>query len=163
MPNRREDRDKVQTVLNVNMVVEAGAGTGKTTLLITRLCLAVLALGVPVEKLVALTFTEKAAAEIKTRLITALHEVLAAARENKPSSVLTLLRERFNVPDDKLIPRAEAALARLDRACVGTIHGFCAEILKTFPLEAGLSPNAEIDSGRKAAQLFDARWNSFLL
>ena len=162
MPNRREDRDKVQTVLNVNMVVEAGAGTGKTTLLITRLCLAVLALGVPVEKLVALTFTEKAAAEIKTRLITALHEVLSAARENKPSSVLTLLRERFNVPDDKLIPRAEAALARLDRACVGTIHGFCAEILKTFPLEAGLSPNAEIDSGRKAAQLFDARWNSFL-
>ncbi len=162
MPNRREDRDKVQTVLNVNMVVEAGAGTGKTTLLITRLCLAVLALGVPVEKLVALTFTEKAAAEIKTRLITALHEVLAAARENKLAPVLTLLRERFNVPDDKLIPRAEAALARLDRACVGTIHGFCAEILKTFPLEAGLSPNAEIDSGRKASQLFDAHWNTFL-
>lgn len=162
MTTRREDRDKVQTVLNINMVVEAGAGTGKTTLLITRLCLAVLALGVPVEKLVALTFTEKAAAEIKTRLITALHEVLSAARENKTSPVLTLLREHFNVPDDKLIPRAEAALARLDRACVGTIHGFCADILKTFPLEAGLSPNAEIDSGRKAAQLFDARWNTFL-
>ncbi len=162
MTNRREDRDKVQTVLNVNMVVEAGAGTGKTTLLITRLCLAVLALGVPVEKLVALTFTEKAAAEIKTRLIAALHEVLSAARENNPSPVLTLLREHFNVSDDTLIPRAEAALAHLDRACVGTIHGFCADILKTFPLEAGLSPNAEIDSGRKAAQLFDARWNTFL-
>lgn len=162
MTTRREDRDKVQTVLNVNMVVEAGAGTGKTTLLITRLCLAVLALGVPVEKLVALTFTEKAAAEIKTRLITALHEVLSAVRENKNSSVLALLRQRFNVPDDKLVPRAEAALARLDRACVGTIHGFCADILKTFPLEAGLSPNAEIDSGRKAAQLFDAHWNTFL-
>lgn len=162
MTTSREDRDKVQTVLNVNMVVEAGAGTGKTTLLITRLCLAVLALGVPVEKLVALTFTEKAAAEIKTRLITALHEVLSSVRENKQVPILSLLREHFNMPDDTLIPRAEAALARLDRACVGTIHGFCADILKTFPLEAGLSPNAEIDSGRKAAQLFDARWNTFL-
>lgn len=158
----QSSRDKIQTVLDVNMVVEAGAGTGKTTLLITRLCLAVLARGTSVEKLVALTFTEKAAAEIKTRLIAALHEVLGAARENKENPVLTLLRERFNVPDDKLISRAENALARLDRACVGTIHGFCAEILKTFPLEAGLSPNAEIDSGRRAAQLFDARWNSFL-
>lgn len=144
------------------MVVEAGAGTGKTTLLITRLCLAVLARGTSVEKLVALTFTEKAAAEIKTRLITALHEVLAAARARKAHPVLTLLRERFGVPDEKLVARAENALARLDRACVGTIHGFCAEILKTFPLEAGLSPNSEIDSGRRAAQLFDVRWNTFL-
>lgn len=158
----QSSREKIQTVLNVNMVVEAGAGTGKTTLLITRLCLAVLARGTSVEKLVALTFTEKAAAEIKTRLIAALHEVLSALRENKEHPVLTLLRSRFNVPDDKLVSRAENALARLDRACVGTIHGFCAEILKTFPLEAGLSPNAEIDSGRRAAQLFDARWNAFL-
>lgn len=158
----QSNREKIQTVLDVNMVVEAGAGTGKTTLLITRLCLAVLARGTSVEKLVALTFTEKAAAEIKTRLITALHEVLAAAREGKEHPVLTLLRERFGMPDDKLVSRAENALARLDRACVGTIHGFCAEILKTFPLEAGLSPNSEIDSGRRASQLFDARWNTFL-
>ena len=102
----QSNREKIQTVLDVNMVVEAGAGTGKTTLLITRLCLAVLARGTSVEKLVALTFTEKAAAEIKTRLITALHEVLAAAREGKEHPVLTLLREQFNVPDDKLVSRA---------------------------------------------------------
>lgn len=162
MPDNREDRDTVQTVLNVNMVVEAGAGTGKTTLLITRLCLAVLALGIPVEKLVALTFTEKAAAEIKTRLISALHGVLKAVRENAADPVLSLLKERFGAQEADVAARAEAALARLDRACVGTIHGFCADILKTFPLEAGLSPNAEIDSGRKAAQIFDAYWNAFL-
>ena len=65
----KENRLEVQTELNVNMVVEAGAGTGKTTLLIDRLCLAVLVRGIAVEKLVALTFTEKAAAEIKTRFI----------------------------------------------------------------------------------------------
>ena len=47
-----EDRLKVQTKLGVNMVVEAGAGTGKTTLLITRICLAVLARGTRIEKIV---------------------------------------------------------------------------------------------------------------
>lgn len=60
-----EDRLKVQTLLGVNMVVEAGAGTGKTTLLIDRLCLAVLAQGTAVEKLVALTFTEKPPPKLK--------------------------------------------------------------------------------------------------
>ena len=53
----QEDRLQVRTQVNVNMVVEAGAGTGKTTLLIERLCLALLAQGIEAERLVALTFT----------------------------------------------------------------------------------------------------------
>ncbi|MBO5910925.1 MAG: UvrD-helicase domain-containing protein, partial [Elusimicrobiaceae bacterium] len=57
---------------------------------------------------------------------------------------------------------AEQALLRLDRAVIGTIHGFCAEILKMFPLEAHLSPNAQIDSGYRAAQIFEEHWNRFL-
>lgn len=157
-----EDRLKVQTLLGVNMVVEAGAGTGKTTLLIDRLCLAVLAQGTAVEKLVALTFTEKAAAEIKTRFIFKLQRLVRAVKEGEEDRTLDLLRTYFSVPDGDLVSRAEAALARLDRASVGTIHGFCADILKAYPLDAGLSPNAQIDSGQKAARLFDARWNAFL-
>lgn len=170
--DRKEDRLKVQTKLHVNMVVEAGAGTGKTTLLIRRLCLAVLVQQVPVEKLVALTFTEKAAAEIKTLLIHALHEMVGFCKnppaKREESLVKTaptlweLLRDYFKVPVEDLRARAEAALERLDRASVGTIHSFCADILKTFPLEAGLSPQAEIDSGEKATRLFEARWNTFL-
>ena len=170
--DRKEDRLKVQTHLNVNMVVEAGAGTGKTTLLIRRLCLAVLVQQVPVEKLVALTFTEKAAAEIKTLLIQALHQTVdfcknpPADREEalvkQEPTLWELLREYFKVPVEDLQSRAQAALERLDRASVGTIHSFCADILKTFPLEAGLSPQAEIDSGEKANRLFEARWNAFL-
>ena len=78
--NVAEDRFQVRTLLGVNIVVEAGAGTGKTTLLIDRLCFVLLAQGVPAARLVALTFTEKAAAEIKTRLIFKLQAVLQAAR-----------------------------------------------------------------------------------
>ena len=76
-----EDRLKAQTRMGVNIVVEAGAGTGKTTLLIDRLCLAVLAQNTPVEKLVALTFTEKAAAEIKTRFVAKLQNLVAAVKK----------------------------------------------------------------------------------
>lgn len=158
----REDREKIQTLLHKNLVVEAGAGTGKTTLLITRLCVAILVQAVPVEKLVALTFTEKAAAEIKTRLMMQLREIIQSLSDNKKTRFTDLLSTHFEIKEEIIISRAEAALARLDRAQMGTIHSFCADILKTFPLEAGLAPHAEIDSGARAKRLFEARWNSFL-
>ncbi len=171
----REDRELAQTLTGVNLVVEAGAGTGKTTLLIDRLCLCVLAQNISVEKLVALTFTEKAAAEIKTRFIFKLQELITLIQEEKSVPVelavyqtspryktLRLLREKFFVKDTDLVSRAQTALARLDRGSIGTIHSFCAEILKMFPLEAGLSPLAQIDTGQRATQLFESYWNPFL-
>lgn len=168
----REDRARAMTLTGVNLVVEAGAGTGKTTLLIDRLCLCVLVQNIPVEKLVALTFTDKAAAEIKTRFIFKLQQLLEAVQQ-QPSDELTeradnkyrtlqFLRKEFGLTDNDLISRAQVALSRLDRASIGTIHSFCAEILKMFPLEAGLSPLAQIDAGQKASQLFEERWNRFL-
>ncbi len=158
----QEDRFRVRTRLNVNMVVEAGAGTGKTTLLIDRLCFALLAQGVSAPRLVALTFTEKAAAEIKTRLIFKLQAVLRAAREGAEESTLQVLREHFAVPLPEIISRAEAALSQLDRSQIGTIHGFCADILRMYPLEAGLTPGAEIDKGPRAQAIFETEWNRFL-
>lgn len=163
-----EDRARVLRDLNLNMVVEAGAGTGKTTLLITRICLAVLAQGIAVDKIVALTFTEKAAAEIKTRLVTALHQIVRDIQDKQEGkeigthALLTFIEQHFNLQAKDILPRAQAALSRLDRAGVGTIHSFCADILRTFPLEAGLSPQAEIDSGGRAERVFNARWNAFL-
>ncbi len=164
----REDRARVLRELNVNMVVEAGAGTGKTTLLITRICLAVLAQGIAVDKIVALTFTEKAAAEIKNRLVTALHQLVREVQSKaqglplEERSLLLFIEQNFDLDTTTILQRAQAALSRLDRAGVGTIHSFCADILRTFPLEAGLSPQAEIDSGVRAARVFNARWNAFL-
>ena len=177
-----EDRQRVRTLLNVNMVVEAGAGTGKTTLLIDRLCFALLAQGILAPRLVALTFTEKAAAEIKTRLIFKLQEVLrklrgqngsalanAAAqpadggeKEKQEEDTLDILKKVFQIPDDIIISRAETALSQLDISPIGTIHGFCADILRAYPLAAGLTPGAEIDKGPRAQRIFQAQWNQFL-
>ena len=160
--NLTEDRQRVRTLLGVNMVVEAGAGTGKTTLLIDRLCLALLAQGILAPRLVALTFTEKAAAEIKTRLIFKLQAVLRAAREGENGGLLDILKKVFEVPQPLIIERAEKALSQLDVSPIGTIHSFCADILRAYPLEAGLTPGAEIDKGPRARRLFEAEWNKFL-
>lgn len=157
-----EDRARVRTLLGVNMVVEAGAGTGKTTLLIDRLCFALLAQGVAASRLVALTFTEKAAAEIKTRLVFKLQALLKVLREGGTDDTLSVLQNHFNVPEADILTRAEAALAQMDRSQIGTIHGFCSDILRAYPLEAGLTPNAEIDKGSRAEKIFDAQWSRFL-
>lgn len=158
----REDRQRVRTCLNINMVVEAGAGTGKTTLLIDRLCFALLAQGILAPRLVALTFTEKAAAEIKNRLFFKLQAVVQAARQDSDEPTLDTLKNYFKVPVDEIISRAETALSQLDISPIGTIHGFCADILRAYPLEAGLTPGAEIDKGTRARRLFEAEWNRFL-
>lgn len=157
-----EDRFRVRTHLGVNMVVEAGAGTGKTTLLIDRLCFALLAQGIAAPRLVALTFTEKAGAEIKTRLINKLQAVLRALRTEQPEETLQVLLEHFAISKEVIWQRAEAALNQLDRSPIGTIHSFCSEILRSYPLEAGLPPNADIDSGPRAKGIFEEEWYRFL-
>ena len=105
-------RDQIANALDDTLVVEAAAGTGKTTELVKRI-LRVLATGrARVEEIVAVTFTEKAAGELKLRLREALERERAATREQQP-------RERL-----------DAALGSLEEAHVNTIHGFCAEILR---------------------------------
>ena len=165
----KEDRQLVCRRLDVNMVVEAGAGTGKTKLLIDRLCLALLAQDIPAPRLVALTFTEKAAAEIKTRLVSSLQTVLREAqalqrgdKQETNNEMLKDLRKIFSVPLLQIIERAEKALGQLDRSPIGTIHGFGADILRMYPLEAGLTPGAEIDKGPRAQAVFEEEWHRFL-
>ena len=162
MSELKEDRFRARTLLGVNMVVEAGAGTGKTTSLIDRICFALLAQGIPATRLVALTFTEKAGAEIKTRLIAKLQAVLRAIREAQEEPTLKDLKEHFQIAEEDIVSRAELALSQLDRSAIGTIHSFCADILRAYPLEAGLTPNAEIDKGPRGNAIFETQWNHFL-
>jgi ATP-dependent exoDNAse (exonuclease V) beta subunit len=139
-----EARHLIATALDDTLVVEAAAGTGKTTELVGRI-VHVLAEGrAKVEEIVAVTFTEKAAGELKLRL-----------RER-------LDRERFvasSDPDRRA--RLDEALTRLEEAHVTTIHGFCADLLRERPVEAGIDPLFEVLTEPAAARLFDdafGRW-----
>lgn len=115
------DRARIEEDLASNLMVEAGAGSGKTTALVGRM-VALVASGVPVEAIAAVTFTRKAAGELRERFETRLEA--AATTEPDPER-----RERFAV-----------ARARLDRAFLGTIHSFCGRLLREHPLEAGVDP-----------------------
>lgn len=120
--------------------LEAGAGTGKTTVLVDRYCASVIDNGIEVERLLAFTFTERAAAEMRTRI----------RRELTLRSRLT--REAGDVHRaDELL----AAARSTERAWVMTIHAFCRRLLATHPLAAGLDPRFRVLDAAEAARLRD--------
>ena len=134
-------RERIRTSLGESLIVEAAAGTGKTTELVGRI-VAVLASGLTtVDRVVAVTFTRKAAGELKLRLRQTLDSARAQARG--PS-----------------VTHLEDALARLEEARIGTIHSFCAEILRQRPVEAEIDPAfrelSEYEARRLYSQAFYA-------
>src|SRR5215469_1079869 len=101
-------RDLISNELDTTLIVEAAAGTGKTTELINRI-ISILGSGrTTVDRIVAVTFTDKAAGELKLRL----REELENARS---TADLDLVRRQ----------NLEEGLAHLEEARAGTIHSFC--------------------------------------
>jgi ATP-dependent helicase/nuclease subunit A len=119
------DRATIVTDLDANLLVEAAAGTGKTTSLVDRMIALIRQGGVPVERLCAVTFTVKAAAQLKEKFQLRLEASLRGVTDR-------LVGERF-----------AGALAGLDRCFVGTIHAFCARLLRERPVEARVDPEFE--------------------
>ena len=140
-----EERELIRTALDRNVIVEAAAGTGKTTELVNRI-VAVLAAGeTRVDQIVAVTFTEKAAGELKLRLRGGLE---LARREATSGSVEH--------------ERLEAALARLEEARVGTIHGFCADLLRERSVDAGVDPKFQTMTEGESESLFGETFHLWL-
>jgi ATP-dependent exoDNAse (exonuclease V) beta subunit len=127
----QEDRDRAVRARGVNVIADAGAGTGKTTLLVARLVQLVApdddGPALPLARVAAITFTRKAAGELKLRIRQALLRELAREGVSEP-------RRR----------RLADALGALDTAHVGTIHSFADRLLRLRPVEARLSPSYDI-------------------
>ncbi len=138
--------------------VEANAGTGKTKVLtdrVTRLLLA----GTRPERVLCLTFTKAAAAEMRNRLAGQLGR-WAMADEAKLDEEIEALIDRPPEQEERIIARR--LFARVLDAPGGinilTIHAFCQSLLKRFPLEAGVAPGFEVlDEAEAAAILRDAQ------
>ncbi|HKQ69922.1 MAG TPA: UvrD-helicase domain-containing protein, partial [Polyangiaceae bacterium] len=142
-------RRRIQCDLDTTLVVEAAAGTGKTTELVGRV-LALLRSGrASLSRLVAVTFTEKAAGEMKLRLRTEIEKARNAAAA---------------LPEERA--RLDQALAELEEARIGTIHGFCADLLRERAVEAKVDPlfevAAEDDTERIYGESFE-RWFQTML
>lgn len=137
-------RDRIRKSLRENLIVEAAAGTGKTTELVRRI-VAVLQTGLAqVDRIVAVTFTRKAAGELKLRLRQELDEA---------RSFTSRASERKNL---------EKALAQLEEARIGTIHAFCADLLRERPVEACVDPAFEELSEDQAARLYDQAFGAWV-
>ncbi|MDE2878412.1 UvrD-helicase domain-containing protein [Candidatus Palauibacter soopunensis] len=145
-PGRLADQDARDAILNDlddTLFVEAAAGTGKTTALTGRI-VEVLKHGLgTLEDIVAVTFTEKAAGEMKLRLRAAIEEA-RVAEENGEA------RERLS-----------RALGHLELAHIGTIHGFCADLLRERPIEAGVDPAFRVAAEDEAGRLLDGAFEGW--
>ena len=143
-PVDERDRALIHSALDDTLVVEAAAGTGKTTALVDRM-VRVLATGrADMSGLVAVTFTEKAAGELKLRLRQELEQARAA--------------ERLPVSERAAL---EAALRSLEEAQIGTIHGFCADLLKEHPVEAGVDPLFVVLTEDQARRRYDEAFSGW--
>lgn len=119
------------------LLVEAAAGTGKTSLLAGRIAL-LLASGVPPASIAAITFTRLAADELASRVRETIDELLAKKIPHPLQAVLPA-----GLTDNQR--RAlEAASAGLDGLTTTTIHGFCQEILRRYAVEGDVDPGADV-------------------
>lgn len=140
------ERERIRSDLGATLVVEAAAGTGKTTALVERI-LSLLKTGTAslargTGDLVAVTFTEKAAGEMKLRLRTEI--------ERARSASAGIERERL-----------DAALEQLEAARIGTIHAFCADLLRERPVEARIDPLFEVAAEDEQERLYDEAFTTW--
>jgi ATP-dependent helicase/nuclease subunit A len=123
--------------LDRHVAVTAGPGAGKTTVLVERYLHILRTRDISVDQIVAITFTNRAANEMRERLRTELDKLLLSATPNERAKWMRHKRT-------------------LEGAIITTIHGFCARLLREFPVEAELDPQFALLDAHQSAMLEEA-------
>ena len=144
-PSDQPARDAIVERLDENMVVEAGAGTGKTRSLVERVVALITTGRASMGGIAAITFTEAAAAELRSRIGETLERVSADPSRQHAE------RER-----------CERAVDDLDQAAIQTLHSFAGSLLRERPLEAGLPPGFNVRDEIEAEVAFEKKWSEWL-
>ncbi len=124
MPNWNPQQEKAIYTMDKNILVSASAGSGKTTVLIARLLHLVKDKRISIDQILAMTFTEAAANEMKKRLAKELQSALASSTQEEEKQYLS------------------KQLANMSKASISTIHGFCLAIIKNYYYVLGLEKEA---------------------
>ncbi len=140
-----EGRELILNALETNLLVEAAAGTGKTTSMVGRMVELVAGGFCQPEAIAAVTFTRKAAGELRTRFREELERRLDEGSESGERS-----------------SRLALALERQGLGFIGTIHAFCARLLRERPVEAGLDPDFSEMEGEEDGQWRMDVWREYL-
>ena len=154
-PNDAATGRRITHDLAANFIIEAGAGTGKTYALVSRV-VALVKAGVPMPNIVAITFTEAAAAELSERIRSRLEQLLTP---DHPDNKNDLLAQDLTETHRR---RIQTAIAELDQASIQTIHSFAAQLLRERPLAAGLPPGWATLDEVEASKHFTDRWDRWL-
>ena len=153
--NRRDDdrtrpadqaaRTRAVEEIGKSVFLEAGAGAGKTRVMVDRIIRTVaLSENVQLRDIVAITFTEKAAGELRARIRRALNEELRRAASDDQ-------RDRMHL-----------ALDQVDAAHIETIHSFCSSLIRERPFDARIDPYYEVLAELAAGLDFDEAWDEWL-
>ena len=145
LPADQPARRAIAERLDENLVVEAGAGTGKTRSLVERVTALVTTGAATMDGVAAITFTEAAAAELRERIRQSLEQ--AASSSATPAAETK---------------RCLEAVEDLDQGAIQTLHGFAASLLRQRPLEAGLPPGFETLDATQSDMAFENRWSRWL-
>lgn len=127
-------------------LIEASAGTGKTYAIAMLVLRFVVELDVPIDQLLAVTFTKAATEELRYRVRQRLADARRAVTgfiDNVDGNVVLWL-ETLDIEPELIRQRLDLALLNIDRAGIFTIHGFCQRILKEHALESGQLFDAEL-------------------
>ncbi len=137
-------RDQIYNDLQQNFLVEASAGSGKTSCLVKRMAALVKSGKFAVDQIAAITFTRKAAIELKERF---QQEIEGELKKADSPEVKNLLAK---------------AILDIEQGYIGTIHSFCARILRERPLEAGLDPTFKELDEIENILLMEQAWEEYL-
>jgi ATP-dependent exoDNAse (exonuclease V) beta subunit len=150
-----QQRLRALTELNSTLLIEAAAGTGKTSLIAGRVSMALIS-GTPPSEIVAITFTQAAADELSIRI----HEYIAElCAERIPLCLTVALPQRLRPTQRERLMRAAEGM---DALTVTTIHGFCQKLILSYAVEAGIDPGAKMMDGPQAEAEFEAVFNRWL-
>ena len=127
VPQDQDQRERIISSLDETLFVEAGAGTGKTEALVSRIVALITTGRATIDGIAAITFTELAAAELRERVRSRL-----ISRSQDPGS-----------SDDEK-ESCLAAIRGFDSASIQTLHSFASQLLRERPLDVELSPSFEV-------------------
>lgn len=134
--------------IDKNLFIEAGAGSGKTTMLVSRM-VAMVEAGIPIEKICAITFTKNAALEFYERFEAKLIERSNPKFNKEPSRAGDL-----DAPTNETRLRCLKALENIDLCFMGTIDSFCNMILSEHPSEAMIPSDAKLIDDKQESDIY---------
>ncbi|MEZ5964451.1 MAG: UvrD-helicase domain-containing protein [Planctomycetota bacterium] len=144
-----------------NLVVTAGAGTGKTSLLVGRLLAALLTQHIDPDCVLAVTFTENAAAEMRERLVRMLSAVPAFVAGESVDAADAFVLAALGIGPEH-VRRAGDVLGDVDRLVLSTFHGFCLRLLQEHAAALDLPAVVQVGSDESVRARFDRDFFEFL-